>query len=108
MNTIIYTAISQPFHTLGSLMTRDQHELDTICNIRIALSITASMIITVFTLPLINKVADHIGNVQLAWILVTAAFATVSMLPLLNTFYSTTERVRVSERVSEREAKGSL
>lgn len=102
MNTVIYTAISQPFHTLGSLMTRDRHEREVICNIRMALSITASMIITAFTLPFINWVAERIGHVQLAWILVTAAFALVSMLVLLNTFYSTTERVKVSERVSQR------
>ncbi len=55
MNTVVYTAISQPFHALGSLMSRDRKERDTICNIRMVLSITASMIITAFTLPIINK-----------------------------------------------------
>ena len=51
MNTVVYTAISQPFHALGSLMSRDRRERDVICNIRMVLSITASMIITAFTLP---------------------------------------------------------
>lgn len=46
MNTVVYTAISQPFHALGSLMSRDRRERDVICNIRMVLSITASMIIT--------------------------------------------------------------
>ena len=46
MNTVVYTAISQPFHALGSLMTRDRRDRDTISNIRMMLSITASMIIT--------------------------------------------------------------
>lgn len=50
MNTVVYTAISQPFHALGSLMSRDRRQRDTICNIRMVLSITASMIITAFTL----------------------------------------------------------
>lgn len=54
MNTVVYTAISQPFHALGSLMSRDRKERDTICNIRMVLSITASMVITAFTLPIIN------------------------------------------------------
>lgn len=58
MNTVVYTAISQPFHALGSLMSRDRRERDVICNIRMVLSITASMIITAFTLPLINIVAN--------------------------------------------------
>ena len=40
MNTVIYTGISQPFHTLGSNMTRNRNERETICNIRMALSIT--------------------------------------------------------------------
>lgn len=66
MNTVVYTAISQPFHALGSLMSRDRRKRDVICNIRMILSITASMIITAFTLPLINIVADLIQNEQLA------------------------------------------
>ena len=49
MNTVVYTAISQPFHALGSLMTRDRRDRDTISNIRMMLSITASMVITAFT-----------------------------------------------------------
>ena len=60
MNTVVYTAISQPFHALGSLMSRDRRQRDTICNIRMVLSITASMIITAFTLPLIIIVAGMI------------------------------------------------
>ena len=36
----MYTGISQPFHTLGSLMSRDKHKRETISNIRMALSIT--------------------------------------------------------------------
>ena len=77
MNTVVYTAISQPFHALGSLMSRDRRERDVICNIRMVLSITASMIITAFTLPLINIVANITGNQQMAWILVTAGYAII-------------------------------
>ena len=75
MNTVVYTAISQPFHALGSLMSRDRRERDVICNIRMILSMTASMVITAFTLPLINQVAEWIQSQQKAWILVTAAYA---------------------------------
>lgn len=102
MNTVIYTGISQPFHTLGSNMTRDRSERETICNIRMALSITGSMIITALTLPLINQVAAVIGHEQAAWILVTALYAIISILILLNTFSSTRERVRVSEQSEEK------
>ena len=94
MNTIVYTAISQPFHALGSLMSRDRRERDLICNIRMVLSITASMIITAFTLPLIRLVGKAINNQQMGWILVTAGYAFFSVLILINTYCNCTERVR--------------
>ncbi len=98
MNTVVYTAISQPFHALGSLMSRDRRERDTICNIRMILSITASMIITAFTLPLINKVAVLINNEQAAWIAVTAVYAIISVFVLLNTYATCTERVQTAQK----------
>ena len=98
MNTVVYTAISQPFHALGSLMSRDRRERDVICNIRMILSITASMVITAFTLPLINKVAALIGNEQAAWILVTAVYAVISVFVLLNTYATCTERVQTAQK----------
>lgn len=98
MNTVVYTAISQPFHALGSLMSRDRRERDTICNIRMVLSMTASMIITAFTLPLINYVAGIIKNEQLAWIIVTAVYAALSVLVLLNTYATCTERVQAAKK----------
>ena len=96
MNTVVYTAISQPFHALGSLMTRDRRDRDTISNIRMMLSITASMIITAFTLPLINYVSGVTGHEQLSWILVTAGYSIVSVFVLLNTYASCTERVQAA------------
>lgn len=101
MNTVVYTAISQPFHALGSLMSRDRKERDTICNIRMVLSITASMVITAFTLPIINKVADMINNTQAAWIIVTAVYATISVFILINTYCTCTERVKATEQVQK-------
>jgi len=98
MNTVVYTAISQPFHALGSLMSRDRRERDVICNIRMILSITASMIITAFTLPLINKVAALIQNEQAAWIVVTAGYAVISVFVLLNTYATCTERVQTAQK----------
>lgn len=101
MNTVVYTAISQPFHALGSLMSRDRRERDVICNIRMILSITASMIITAFTLPLINKVAALINNEQAAWILVTTVYAVISVFVLLNTYATCTERVQTAQKSKE-------
>lgn len=101
MNTVVYTAISQPFHALGSLMSRDRRERDVICNIRMVLSITASMIITAFTLPLINKVAAVIHNEQAAWITVTAVYAIISVFVLLNTYMTCTERVQTAQKAKE-------
>lgn len=98
MNTVVYTAISQPFHALGSLMSRDRRERDVICNIRMVLSITASMIITAFTLPLINLVAKKIDNQQMAWIIVTAAYAILSVFVLINTYCTCTERVQADKK----------
>jgi len=101
MNTVVYTAISQPFHALGSLMSRDRRERDVICNIRMVLSITASMIITAFTLPLINIVANITGNQQMAWILVTAGYAIISVGVLVNTYMVCTERVSAAKQEKE-------
>ena len=101
MNTVVYTAISQPFHALGSLMTRDRRDRDTISNIRMMLSITASMIITAFTLPLINYVADITGKEQLSWILVTSGYAIVSVFVLLNTYSTCTERVQAAPQTKK-------
>lgn len=102
MNTVVYTAISQPFHALGSLMSRDRKERDIICNIRMVLSITASMIITAFTLPIINKVAQLINNQQLAWIIVTSVYAVISVFVLINTYCTCTERVKAVEHTKEK------
>lgn len=101
MNTVVYTAISQPFHALGSLMSRDRRERDVICNIRMVLSITASMVITAFTLPLINVVADAIGNQQAAWLIVTAGYAILSVFVLINTYCTCTERVQAAKKEKE-------
>lgn len=101
MNTVVYTAISQPFHALGSLMSRDRRERDVICNIRMILSITASMVITAFTLPIINQVSQLIHNEQAAWILVTTVYAVISVFVLLNTFTSCTERVQAAQKIKE-------
>lgn len=101
MNTVVYTAISQPFHALGSLMSRDRRERDIICNIRMVLSITASMVITAFTLPLINQVAKLMDNQQAAWIIVTAVYAVLSVFVLLNTYASCTERVHAAKQEKE-------
>ena len=101
MNTVVYTAISQPFHALGSLMSRDRRERDVICNVRMVLSITASMVITAFTLPLINKVAGMIHNEQAAWIIVTSVYAVISVFVLLNTYATCTERVQTAQKSKE-------
>ena len=102
LNTVMYTGISQPFHTLGSLMSRDKHERETISNIRMALSITASMVVTAWTLPIINWTADKINNTQLAWIIVTGVFAAISVFILLNTFRCCKERVAVAGKKEEK------
>ena len=65
------------------------------------LSITASMVITAFTLPLISKVAKIIHNEQMAWIIVTAVYAGVSVLVLINTYMTCTERVQAAAKVKE-------
>ena len=83
LNTVMYNRISQPFHTLGSLMRRDKHERETISNIRMALSITASMVVT-------------------AWIIVTGVFAAISVFILLNTFRCCKERVAVAGKIEEK------
>ena len=80
---------------------RDRRDRDTISNIRMMLSITASMIITAFTLPLINYVAQITGKEQLSWVLVTSGYAIVSVFILLNTYATCTERVQAAPQTKK-------
>ncbi|MEY8354759.1 MFS transporter [Lachnospiraceae bacterium 54-53] len=102
MMVVVYTGISLPFHALGSLMSRDRRERDVICNIRMILSISASMVITAFTLPLINWVAAKIENQQMAWIIVTAGYALIYVFILINTYATCTERVQADKKEESR------
>lgn len=83
MNTVVYTAISQPFHSLGSLMSRDRTERDTICNIRMLLSITASMIVTAFTFVMSATLSMAAFNGLKA----TAAEQTAAVISAIKAFY---------------------
>ncbi len=60
------------------------------------------MIITAFTLPLINAVAGMIQNEQMAWIIVTTVYAVISIIVLLNTYASCTERVQAAQKEKEK------
>lgn len=65
LNTVMYTGISQPFHTLGSLMSRDKHERETISNIRWLYPLTASMVVQHGTLRSLTGQQIKLINTQL-------------------------------------------
>lgn len=105
VTTVVYTALNLPYCTLGSLMTRDQHERGVTQALRMAISPLGRMTVTAATLPLVS----YLGNDQRSWIIVTSAFAVIAMILLFICFYYTRERVVIEAAAKTRTpAKESL
>lgn len=91
VTTVVYTALTLPYGTLASLMTRSQHERAIINVLRMGLSPFGRMTVTTLTLPMVKKLGDD----QRAWVIVTSIFAAIAMVMLFICFFCTKERVCV-------------
>lgn len=95
--TLLYTAINIPYGALNSLMTRDQHERESINVWRMTMAQVGGLIINAFTLPFINTVGG--SSNQKAWIVVACIYGAAAAALFLLCFAKTKERVHaVSEK----------
>ena len=91
VQTVVYTALTLPYGTLASLMTRNQHERELTNILRMGVSPFGRILTTSCTLPLVKL----LGNDQRAWIISAAIFSAVAMIMLFTCFFNMKERVRV-------------
>lgn len=103
VTTFLYTAINIPYGALNSLMTRDQHQRESINVIRMTMAQVGGIIINLFTLPLVNAVGGSTD--QRSWIFVSCLYGALAALLFLLCFAKTKERVNV---VSEKDRKTSF
>lgn len=92
--TFLYTAINIPYGALNALMTRDQHERESINIWRMALAQIDAIIINAFTLPLVNFAGGSTN--QRSWIIVAAVYGAMAAGLFLLCFFKTKERVNAS------------
>jgi GPH family glycoside/pentoside/hexuronide:cation symporter len=104
VQTVVYTALTLPYGTLASLMTRSQHERELINIMRMGVSPFGRILTTACTLPLVKL----LGNDQRAWIISTMIFACVAMAMLFTCFFATKERVKVDTEQKKIPVKDSL
>lgn len=91
VQTVVYTALTLPYGTLASLMTRNQHEREITNILRMGVSPFGRILTTSCTLPLVKLLGDD----QRAWIISTTIFAVIAMAMLFTCFFATKERVKV-------------
>ncbi len=98
--TILYTAINIPYGALNSLMTRDQKERQSINIYRMVMAQIGSLIISGFTLPLVNTVGSS-GD-QKSWIIVASIYGVLATALFLICFFNTKERVSAVKEADSR------
>lgn len=98
VNTVVYTALTLPYGTLASLMTRNQHEREITNILRMGVSPFGRILTTSCTLPLVKLLGDD----QRAWIISTAVFCIIAMVMLFTCFFATKERVKVETAAQEK------
>ena len=91
VQTVVYTALTLPYGTLASLMTRNQHEREITNILRMGVSPFGRILTTSCTLPLVKMLGDD----QRAWVISTTVFAVIAMAMLFTCFFATKERVKV-------------
>lgn len=87
--TTLYTSLNIPYGVLNSLITQDQYERSILNIFRTIFAITASIIVSVGTLPIVNA----LGGKQLGWQLTFSIFGGIAAILFIITFFSTKERV---------------
>lgn len=82
LTTIFYTALSVPYGTLATLMTRSSKERNLLSVFRMGLAPLGRILTVSATVPLVNL----FGNDQKAWVIAVAIWAVVAVVLLLITF----------------------
>lgn len=103
VTTFLYTAINIPYGALNSLMTRDQHQRESINVFRMTMAQIGGIAINMFTLPLVNAMGGS-GD-QKSWMIVSCLYGFLASALFLLCFAKTKERVNV---VSESDRKIGL
>ena len=97
VTTILYTGINIPYGALNSLMSRDQHQRESINVFRMTMAQIGGLAINGLTLPLVNAVGGSTN--QTSWIVVSCIYGALASLLFLLCFAKTKERVNaVSEK----------
>lgn len=91
VQTVVYTALTLPYGTLASLMTRNQHEREITNILRMGVSPFGRILTTSCTLPLVKLLGDN----QRAWVISTIVFCVIAMAMLFICFFATKERVSI-------------
>lgn len=92
--TFLYTAINIPYGALNSLMTRDQHERESINIWRMTMAQIGALVIQSLTLPLVNAIGDS-GD-QRSWIILACIYGALAAGLFLLCFFNTKERVHAT------------
>lgn len=103
VTTLLYTAINIPYGALNALMTRDQHQRETINVFRMTMAQIGGIIINMFTLPLVNAMGG--SSDQKSWMIVSTIYGVLAALLFMLCFAKTKERVNVT---SEKDRKTGL
>lgn len=98
--TFLYTAINIPYGSLNSLMSRDQHERESINVWRMTMAQLGGLVINACTLPLINAIGG--SSNQKAWIIVSCIYGLMATLLFLFCFAKTKERVHAVSDADQR------
>lgn len=93
--TFLYTAINIPYGALNSLMTRDQHQRESINVWRMTMAQIGALIINACTLPLVNAVGG--SSNQKSWIIVATIYGAMAAALFLICFFNTEERVHAAD-----------
>ncbi|MGX4584552.1 MFS transporter [Paenibacillus chitinolyticus] len=89
---IIYSGINVPYGVLNSMITQDPYQRSLLNIFRMFMAIAGTLLITSFTLPLI----DAFGGGKGGWLATFTIFGIISSVLMLVTYRTTKERVKPS------------
>lgn len=100
VTTFLYTMINIPYGALTALMTRDQDERMMINIFRMFMAQLGSLLINMFTLPLVNMLGG--SKHQKSWVIASIIYAVIASILFYICFAKTKERVTVSSEQKEK------
>lgn len=99
VTTFLYTMINIPYGALTSLMSRDQDQRMVINIFRMFMAQVGSLIINMFTLPLVNALGG--STKQSSWVIAAIIYGVMAAVLFYFCFGMTKERVTVSSQQKE-------